>query len=168
MNVIKYFVIAVLALAGLVTTIHLIDSVLKTKSTQIVDIDPYNIPLVDKLSIYIKKYQIENSHLPDRKEVKSWMDNNDNNYESRGYSYEKAPFHTVLDHVFEAPTNDAFILNYWNGNFFVVYAPWFRDGKQVYIPDSEYFHFGSQLADCFIFLIIFIMIIRIISTLLKK
>ncbi len=168
MRVFNYFFIVVLSLAGMVNTIYLVDAVLKTKSSQIIKIDPNNLLLIEKVSVHIKKYYAENSQLPDWNEINKWMDKNNRSYEGIGYSYEKPPFHNHLDRVFGVPPKDAFILNYWDGDFFVIYASWFGEGKQAYIPDSQFFHFGSQLADCFILSIILVVIIKTIVTILKK
>lgn len=167
MRVIKYFVIACLMLTGLVTFIHLTIATLKIHSSQFVEIDSDNLPLIDNASVYINNYFAGNSRLPDTSEVTAWMQSKDKDYEGRGYSYQKAPFHKIPIKALGAPSKEEFILSFWNGEFFVDYFSWYGNGKLAHIPDSEYFIFGSQLADCCILLGMLIVIIRIIVILLK-
>lgn len=167
MRVIKYLIFSFLILIGLVTLIYLADATMKTNSNQIIEIDSDNLNLINTADIYINMYYAKNSRLPDAQEVSLWMNKNNDHYEGRGYSYRKAPFHENLDTALGIPPKDAFILSYWDGDFTVDYASWFGNRKQAYIPDSEFFKWGSQLADCAILFIAIIVIIRMMVSLLK-
>ena len=162
MRLTKYLIFSFLVLVGLVTFIYLADAAMKTNSNQIVDIDSDNLPLLSGAETYINKYYAKNSRIPDASEVSLWMIQNNKDYEGRGYYYQKASLQKNLDTALGTPPKNAYILGYWDGDFFVMYASWFGNGKQTYIPDSEFFKFGSQLADCTIYLIILIVIIRLL------
>lgn len=164
----KYLTIAFLGLISLVIILLIIVTLSKTKSNQIIEINPDQTGRVEKLSVYIKKYSIDHSQLPSWNIVNNWMNSNDRSYESWGYSYTKAPFHMSLDKVLGAPPKDAYIISYWDGEFFVQNVSWFKDGKQVYIPDSEFFYFGGPLIDFSIFLVLLIVVMRSIVSLLRR
>lgn len=129
-----------------------------TKENQIYKLNSDEIKLLKNASIFIQQYDAENSHLPDPSEVSTWMQHKDSNYEGWGYSYQKAPFQNLALRNLGSPPPKAYILSFWQGDFFVQYPSWYGDGKLAYIPDSEYFKFGSELADLLIFSSTFIVL----------
>lgn len=78
-------------------------------------------------------------------------------YEGSGFSFYKGPFPTDITKGFGNPPSneDAFIFSFWSGDAFRYYASWSSNKNVEYIPDSEYFVFGSKFADVIVFFLFY-------------
>lgn len=140
-------------------------------STQFYKLDSTQTQLIQTATLFVDGFVKNNSRLPTPSEFESWKVSKTKEhpgYDGWGYSYRTAPFSEYLIKAFGSPPENAFCLTFWEGDVFIDYASWSRDGELAYIPDSEYYVYGSKVTDLVVFSTICLALFGFGIFLLKK
>lgn len=117
----------------------------------------YEGSLVNVASEHVDSFLAENKRLPTYAEFDKWVSSRENeNSGLSGYGFylntSELP-KDLIQNIGDRPVN-GYVINFWTGDVTASYVSWNPKINTAYVPDKEYFPFGSKIASTAIFLAI--------------
>jgi hypothetical protein len=148
------FLTIIFGIPSLLLAIYMIST---KPSDQMHELRSYEGDLVNIASAYVDSFIGENHRPPNDAEFDKWVssqEHDNSGLSGYGFYITTSKYPKDLTQHFGHPPINGYVINFWTGDVTASYVSWSPQRNSAYVPDNEYFPFGSQILSVTLFLAI--------------